>query len=67
MKKQENVVFNCNRALDSTTSRVISKGLNEIKRIVREQKIMGVHGPVINLFTCKELYYQAVEVTAGNR
>jgi structural maintenance of chromosome 3 (chondroitin sulfate proteoglycan 6) len=51
--------------LESTTSRVISRGFTEVKRIAREHNIQGVHGMVIELFKCKEKYNRAVEVTAG--
>jgi chromosome segregation ATPase len=42
-------------------------GLEYVNQIVRENNIQGVHGPLVNLFTCDEQFNTAVEVTAGGR
>mmetsp|Transcript_28839 Transcript_28839/g.68899 ORF Transcript_28839/g.68899 Transcript_28839/m.68899 type:complete len:1112 (-) Transcript_28839:128-3463(-) len=42
-------------------------GLKNVKRIVDENKIAGVHGPLIELIQCDPKLHRAVEVAAGNR
>eukprot|EP01135_Chromosphaera_perkinsii_P000613 Nk52_evm16s136 gene=Nk52_evmTU16s136 len=54
------------RTLQSTMSKSISTGLNNVKRIAAERSIPGVYGPLIELFECDEKFMTAVEVTAGN-
>ena len=50
----------------STQCRDIQNGLNSLQRIVQQHNIKGVHGPIIELFECKDTYNTAVEATAGN-
>jgi len=41
--------------------------LEETKRIIRERGIHGVHGPVMDLISCKEQFATAVETVGGGR
>jgi len=54
------------RQVDSSVARDIQNGLKSLQRIVKQHNIAGVHGPVIELFECKDTYNTAVEATAGN-
>ena len=54
------------RQVDSSVARDIQNGLKSLQRIVQQHKIAGVHGPIIELFECKDTYNTAVEATAGN-
>ena len=54
------------RQVDSSVARDIQNGLNSLQRIVQQHNIKGVHGPIIELFECKDTYNTAVEATAGN-
>jgi len=54
------------RKLEMSFSRVITSGIHSVRQIVNERKIEGVYGTVIELISCDEKYYRAVEVTAGN-
>lgn len=38
-----------------------------MRRICKEYRISGVHGPIIELLDCDDKFFTAVEVTAGNR
>ena len=42
-----------------------SSGLEYIEQIVKENKIPGVYGPLVNLFSCDDQFNTSVEVTAG--
>lgn len=68
-KTQEELDRN-KKKLDSTASTVITKGIQEMWRVVREQGLNSqrtqVYGTVIELFDVDSTYAQAVEVTAGN-
>jgi structural maintenance of chromosome 3 (chondroitin sulfate proteoglycan 6) len=66
VKKAKEDLTRAQRRLESTLPRSLSRGIEEVKRIVREQNIQGMHGPVIELFTTRETYHRACEVTAGN-
>lgn len=66
LKKLRDELLRFERKLEGSLPRAICKGLDEARRIVREQNIQGVYGTVIELFTTKERYYRACEVTAGN-
>ena len=44
----------------------INRGLNAVQNISKEYDVNGVHGTLMELFTCKENLNTAVEVTAGN-
>ncbi len=51
-----------------TCFQMISTGLMAVTRIVEQYPdLAGVHGPLIDLFECDDMYTTAVEVTAGNR
>ena len=42
--------------------RDVARGLSSVKRFVREHRIGGVHGTLIELFQCAPQLYTAVEV-----
>lgn len=46
-------------------SKSIVKGVENVKRIVAEHKLPGVHGPLIELIACPEQCHTAVEVSGG--
>jgi structural maintenance of chromosome 3 (chondroitin sulfate proteoglycan 6) len=54
------------RQVDSSVARDIQNGLKSLQKIVNQHSIKGVHGPIIELFECKDTYNTAVEATAGN-
>nr|XP_024928084.2 structural maintenance of chromosomes protein 3 [Ziziphus jujuba var. spinosa] len=54
------------KSLDHATPGDVRRGLNSVRRICREYKILGVYGPIIELLDCDERFFTAVEVTAGN-
>lgn len=56
----------CEQQLQASVNRVISNGLQAVKRIVAKNKINGVYGPIIELFECPLHLITAVEITAGN-
>ena len=42
--------------------RDVNRGINAVKRFVRQQGIEGVHGTLIELVSCLPALYTAVEV-----
>jgi len=52
--------------LETTRSRDISKGIAVVEDIVRQRRINGYHGPVIDLISVNKRYHLAAEATAGN-
>lgn len=40
--------------------------MESVRKIAAELNLSGVYGPLIELFTCKPEFHQAVEITAGN-
>ena len=50
-----------NRMMDQSTSR----GLQNVRRLVKEKNIQGAHGTLGELFEFNEKYKTAIEVTAG--
>lgn len=44
-----------------------AKALRFLSNYVKEHKIQGYYGPIINLFDCNERYYTAVEQAGGAR
>lgn len=42
------------------------RGVEAVRQIASDLKLTGVFGPLIELFTCKAEFHQAVEITAGN-
>ncbi|KAJ0985643.1 hypothetical protein J5N97_003999 [Dioscorea zingiberensis] len=54
------------KSLDHATPGDIRRGLSSIDRIVKDHKIKGVHGSILQLIDCEEKFFTAVEVTAGN-
>lgn len=55
-----------NKALERTMAFDISKGLMGMRRVIKEHKIEGVHGTLIDLIDCVPQLTVAAEVTAGN-
>lgn len=54
------------RNLEHAVARDINRGLANVKRIVKEKGIRGVHGALIELFDCNDKFNTAVETAAGN-
>uniref|UniRef100_A0A0A0L0E5 Structural maintenance of chromosomes protein n=1 Tax=Cucumis sativus TaxID=3659 RepID=A0A0A0L0E5_CUCSA len=54
------------KSLDHATPGDVRRGLNSVRRICKEYRISGVHGPIIELLDCDDKFFTAVEVTAGN-
>ena len=55
------------RDLKSTTGRNTIRGIESAMKVAADQQLSGVHGPLIQVFTCDPRFDTAVEVTAGNR
>ena len=55
------------RDLKSTTGRNTINGIAAVMKIAADHQLGGVHGPLLELFTCDPGCFTAVEVTAGNR
>lgn len=53
------------RARSSAVPRHLAGSLDAMERICKDHGITGVLGPLVDLFTCNENLYSAVEVTAG--
>ena len=60
-------INNKNHQLNSLLKRDLRNGLENCLRLVEKHHIKGVHGPLIELFTCDKAFSTAVEVTAGNK
>lgn len=54
------------KSLDHAIPGDVRRGLNSVRKICRQHNISGVHGPIIELLSCDEKFFTAVEVTAGN-
>ncbi len=54
------------RDMQFTMDSEMYKGLTAVRAMAREQKMLGIHGPIIELFTCEEKFQKCVETTAGN-
>eukprot|EP01094_Clydonella_sp_ATCC50884_P026727 TRINITY_DN7430_c0_g1_i4.p1 TRINITY_DN7430_c0_g1~~TRINITY_DN7430_c0_g1_i4.p1 ORF type:complete len:1203 (-),score=361.00 TRINITY_DN7430_c0_g1_i4:412-4020(-) len=67
MRKLREELHQFQRALNSTLSKATSTGVNSVSQLVAQHGIEGVHGPLINLFSCQEGFMAAVEVIGGNR
>jgi structural maintenance of chromosome 3 (chondroitin sulfate proteoglycan 6) len=52
------------RALETSVTREVSLGLEAVRRIVIENRIAGVHGPLIELISTKPEFASAVQVAA---
>eukprot|EP01114_Cavostelium_apophysatum_P016736 TRINITY_DN4818_c0_g1_i6.p1 TRINITY_DN4818_c0_g1~~TRINITY_DN4818_c0_g1_i6.p1 ORF type:complete len:998 (-),score=422.06 TRINITY_DN4818_c0_g1_i6:73-3066(-) len=66
IQQYKNELLKNERQLQSTVNKVISSGLQAVKRIATERNISGVYGPLIELFEVADQFMTAVEVTAGN-
>ena len=54
------------KELQSTASRSVAQGLFSMKKVVEDNEMEGVHGPLIELFRPKkEALRTAIDVTAG--
>lgn len=58
---------NAERDLKSTASRNTMRGIDSVMKIAADRELTGVHGPLLEVFTCEPKVFTAVEVTAGNR
>ena len=58
---------NSERDLKSTTGRHIMRGIENAMKITADKQLSGVHGPLIEVFSCDPKVFTSVEVTAGNR
>lgn len=54
------------KSLDQATPGDTRRGLNSVDRYVKDHKIKGVLGSLLELIECDEKFFTAVEVTAGN-
>ena len=54
------------KVMEAAAPRDVTRGLNSVKRLVREHGIDGVHGTVLELFECPHALNTAVETVAGN-
>lgn len=54
------------KSLDHATPGDTRRGLSSVNRIIKDHKINGVFGPILELIDCDEKFFTAVEVTAGN-
>lgn len=54
------------KVMEAAAPRDVTRGLNSVKRLVREHGIKGVHGTVLELFECPSALNTAVETVAGN-
>lgn len=43
------------------------RGIDSVMKIAADRELTGVHGPLLEVFTCEPKVFTAVEVTAGNR
>lgn len=50
------------KQLEGAMARDIQRGLASVRRICRDHRIGGVHGPLIELFECEERFITPVEV-----
>lgn len=58
---------NRERDLKSTAARNTMRGIESTMKIAADMEMSGVHGPLIEIFTCEQKVFTAVEQTAGNR
>ena len=54
------------KVMESSAPREVTRGLNSVKRLVRQHKIEGVHGCLMERFQCQPNINTAVETVAGN-
>eukprot|EP00889_Picochlorum_renovo_P007797 jgi/Picre1/34827/NNA_002293.t1 len=52
--------------MESAAPREVTRGLNSVKRLVRQHNIEGVYGTLMELFSCPSALNTAVETVAGN-
>jgi structural maintenance of chromosome 3 (chondroitin sulfate proteoglycan 6) len=54
------------KVMESSAPREVTRGLNSVKRLVRQHNIDGVHGCLMERFECQPNLNMAVETVAGN-
>ncbi|XP_073386967.1 structural maintenance of chromosomes protein 3 [Physcomitrium patens] len=54
------------KSMDLAAPGDIRRGLQSVRRIIKDHNITGVHGPLAELLECEEKFFTALEVTAGN-
>ncbi|WPT12079.1 Structural maintenance of chromosomes protein 3 [Picochlorum sp. SENEW3] len=54
------------KVMESAAPREVTRGLNSVKRLVRQHNIEGVYGTLMELFSCPSALNTAVETVAGN-
>jgi len=67
MKTNEAELDKARRTLQYSMSRAQWDAVQAVKRIAAQQKIKGVHGMLLELFSVDERFFTAVEVSAGNQ
>ena len=50
------------RAFDTCLPPELRQGLHSLERIVREEGIVGVHGPIVDLIKPSSRHFKAIEV-----
>ena len=55
------------RVLQHSMSRQQSEAISAVRRIVKQKKIRGLHGMLIELISCDDKFNTAVDVAAGNQ
>ena len=66
LEKHKAELSRCERQLELAMPRDINRGLMFVRKVVKQRNIKGVHGALIELFSCNSRFSTAVEVTAGN-
>ncbi|KAK9861310.1 hypothetical protein WJX84_000307, partial [Apatococcus fuscideae] len=66
IKELQDQAQSATRHFEHSVARDINKSLQNVQRAMRNHKISGVHGPLIELLSCEKHFHTAVEVTAGN-
>ena len=60
-------IKNRDKQLEFSMPRDLQRGMAAVQRIVKEHKIEGVHGPLIELMQTDERFHAAIEASAGNQ
>lgn len=66
VEKLKAEVVKAEKSMDLAAPGDIRRGLQSVRRIVRDHNITGVYGPLAELLECDEKFFTALEVTAGN-
>lgn len=65
-EQQKDDLRKWDKVMESAAPREVTRGLNSVKRLVRQYQIKGVHGTLMELFSCPPALNTAVETVAGN-